>query len=544
MSLVDRVRGDRGVVPVDVLVRRISALQRFVTATNGAVPDEALTKVRAVTGNASERLRLSGEHTVVALAGATGSGKSSLFNLLASGDISPVGVRRPTTGNAYACVWGYDGAGPLLDWLRVPQANRFAHHLTSDADEHAALAGLVLLDLPDFDSVLEEHRLEVDRLLSLVDLVVWVTDPQKYADQVIHERYLRTFRHHRDITVVLLNQADRLSPADTARCVNDLARLLAADGLATVPVFAVSAVGQPGAEELRNRLARSVAARHAALTRLAADVDEVVGELSPLVEADLGREPVSARSVTVLVESLTAAAGLPAVADATVHAYRHRAMRAMGWPVTRWLRRARPDPLRRLHLEQPADATSLPAPAPAERSAVALAVRTLAEQAAKPLPEPWPEAVLAAARSRVQDLPDALDTAIARTDLGLTRSPWWWRLVGAVQWLATVAALAGLAWLVVRLAFVALALPDVVTPKVGALPLPTLLLFGGLTVGVLVALLVRPLVAAAARRAGVRASRRLRTAVEAVAEEYVVAPLRAVLARYTSARAALSDARR
>ena len=55
---------------------------------------------------AGARLALSRDHTVVALAGATGSGKSSLFNALARLELSPVGVRRPTTGVAHACVWG------------------------------------------------------------------------------------------------------------------------------------------------------------------------------------------------------------------------------------------------------------------------------------------------------------------------------------------------------------------------------------------------------------------------------------------------------
>ena len=49
----------------------------------------------------------------------------------------------------------------------------------------------MLLDLPDHDSTVAAHRLEVDRLVALVDVLVWVLDPQKYADAAIHERYLR-----------------------------------------------------------------------------------------------------------------------------------------------------------------------------------------------------------------------------------------------------------------------------------------------------------------------------------------------------------------
>ena len=52
-----------------------------------------------------DRLRLSAAHTIVALAGATGSGKSSLFNALTGLDLAAVGVKRPTTSWATACAW-------------------------------------------------------------------------------------------------------------------------------------------------------------------------------------------------------------------------------------------------------------------------------------------------------------------------------------------------------------------------------------------------------------------------------------------------------
>ncbi|MCP4083987.1 MAG: ABC transporter [Actinomycetia bacterium] len=109
--------------------------------------------------------------TVVALAGPTGAGKSSLFNALCGADISTTGVRRPTTGAVHGCVWG-DGAESLLNWLGVTHR----HHLPAG---DSGLDGLVLLDLPDFDSTATAHRVEVDRLVELVDLLVWVIDPQK-----------------------------------------------------------------------------------------------------------------------------------------------------------------------------------------------------------------------------------------------------------------------------------------------------------------------------------------------------------------------------
>ncbi|MFC8552170.1 GTPase, partial [Streptomyces sp. NPDC057273] len=68
---------------------------------------------------ASARQRLSARHTVVAVAGATGSGKSTLFNALAGVQISDTGLRRPTTSAPIACSWT-DGAAGLLDRLAIP----------------------------------------------------------------------------------------------------------------------------------------------------------------------------------------------------------------------------------------------------------------------------------------------------------------------------------------------------------------------------------------------------------------------------------------
>jgi hypothetical protein len=237
------------------------------------------------------------------------------------------------------------------------------------------------------------------------------------------------------------------------------------------------------------------------------------------------------------------------VTEATERAYRHRAGAAMGWPVVRWLRRLRPDPLHRLHLpastnpEAPVAVTSVPDPDAAQRAAVGLAIRRVGETASAPLPTPWPAAVAEAARSKLADLPDALDRAVAGTDIGLNRTPIWWRVVGALQWLATLGAIVGLGWLVVGYVVRALGLPRLEHPMVGEVPVPTVLLLGGLLLGALIALLIRPVVKWAARRARARAETRLRAAVTDVAREYVVAPVRVVLHAYAEAREALAVAR-
>jgi ribosome biogenesis GTPase A len=550
-GIVGRVRGalkGERRVDADVLVRRVDGLDRFLRAVDGHLPPDRLVDAHTVVERAGARLKLSREHTVVALAGSTGSGKSSLFNALAGLNLSPVGVRRPTTGVAHACVWGTpEGATKLLDWIGVLPRHRFARESALDADDEASLRGLVLLDLPDFDSVERSHRIEVDRLLGLVDLVIWVVDPQKYADKVLHRSYLREFHRHRDVTVVVLNQADLLTPADVARLLTDLRQLLESDGLGGVPAIATSAVDPAGLAELRALLEDAVASRQAVLRRLSGDVDMVADQLQPMI-GPVADNSVDRDTIKRLANALASSAGVPAVAEATERAYRHRAGAATGWPLVRWLRRLRPDPLRRLHLPESAEpdgpvaATSVPDPDAAQRSAVGLAIRGVVDAAGAPLPAPWPAAVADAARSRLVDLPDALDRAVATTDIGLTRAPVWWRLVGALQWLATLGAVVGLGWLVVGYVVRALGLPALEHPMIGRVPVPTLLLLGGLLLGLLTALLVKPVVRLAARRARARAEGRLRSAVTEVGREYVVTPVRGVLHSYAEAREALGIA--
>src|ERR1700758_3815040 len=201
-----------------------------------------------------ERMRMSASHTVVALAGGTGSGKSSLFNALAGASFSPAGVMRPTTKHLHACVWGVEGAAPLLDWLSVQRRHRYGRASALDQGE-ASLTGLLLLDLPDHDSVVTGSAAMVDRLVKLADMLVWVLDPLKYADASVHWRYLVPLAGHAAVTTVVLNQADTLDPDQAADCRSDLRRLLDSEGLTEIQVVVTSATTGAGLNDLRRLLA-------------------------------------------------------------------------------------------------------------------------------------------------------------------------------------------------------------------------------------------------------------------------------------------------
>ena len=238
--------------------------------------NQLLDDAEAVLKRAGERLRLSGNHTVVALAGGTGSGKSTLFNALSGATFSPPGVTRPMTRHVHACVWNMQGAAPLLDWLGVQRRHRYARASVLDTGE-SDLDGLILLDLPDHDSVVTASMAAVDRLSKLADMVIWVLDPQKYADAAVHNRYLIPLAGHAAVFTVVLNQIDVLPQQQARDCEEDLRRLLDAEDLLDTPLYPVSARTGAGLDELRALLMETVTRSRAVTDRIAADIDAVIG---------------------------------------------------------------------------------------------------------------------------------------------------------------------------------------------------------------------------------------------------------------------------
>ncbi len=516
---------------------RLTALRAAASLAGGRVDDEPIERATAVVERAGARLDLGLEATVVALAGPTGAGKSSLFNALAGEALAEPGHRRPTTSTATAAIWGDEAGDDLLDWLVVPRRHRL----------DGTLDGLVLLDLPDFDSVAATHRVEADRVIALADLVVWVVDPQKYADGVLHDEYLRPRAGSSDTMLVVLNQADRLDPAARRACIADIDRLLTLDGLPDVPVLAVSATDGMGIAELRDELERRVRRREQALARIAADAAAAASQLAEAVGTDGAPGDIRRQEVDHLAASLASAAGVPTVVRAVRAAHRRRGALATGWPVVRGLRRLRPDPLRRLRLDRsaaeagdPTPRTSLRAASPVQVAQADNAARQLAAHAAGDLREPWPRLLRVAATSNDSRLHDRLDAAVAGSDLRM-RKPYWWRAVGALQWVLLVASIIGAIWLAGIAALDFLQLDEVVpTPELEQLPVPTLLAVGGALAGVVLALLSGFLNRfGAARRARI-ADRTLRCQVRDVGRELVIAPVE----RELQARAELLHALR
>lgn len=529
---------------------RIEGLEAATDAARGRLDDALIDESRAIVDRAASRLKLSADHTVVGIAGATGSGKSSTFNALTGLELSAVGVRRPTTSWATACVWGREGADELLEWLGIPPRHQTTRDSMLDTRrEDNALDGVVLLDLPDHDSTEVTHYLEVDRLVQLVDMLVWVLDPQKYADAAIHDRYLAPLKTHDEVMVVVLNHIDTVPEERRQSMLDDVRRLLDADGLQRVPVIGLSARKGAGMAELKGEISRRVSAKKMTRVRLEADLKAAAVRMEAACGTGKTRSLPEGR-VRDLEAAFADAAGVPTVVDAVERSTRLRAGRATGWPVVAWFSRLKPDPLKRLHLDLGAEGkkltgrsrTSMPQTTQVERARVDTEVRALSDDVSAGLGRSWVEAIRRASVARLPELNDRLDRALGDTDLGATKIPGWAGAVRLLQWVLIVAALGGGGWLAALAIMGYLKLPDVTTPEVGGFPIPTLMLLGGIVLGVLLAIVCRGLVAMTARRRASAADKRLREAVRKVSDELVVKPVEAELLAYTTVRNGLAKA--
>ncbi|MGC3954379.1 MAG: 50S ribosome-binding GTPase [Propionicimonas sp.] len=522
---------------------QVAALRRAVDAAAGRSDAGVLAQADEVVRRAGERVAFDGEFTVVALAGATGSGKSSLFNALTGTELAQIAVRRPTTAKAMGVTWGSALPHELLDWLDIPRR----HLIATAADD--PLAKLVLLDLPDHDSTEVAHRLTVDKLVERVDALIWVVDPQKYADAALHDGYLKPLAPYSHLMLVVLNQADLLRPDELEHCLEDLRRLLDSEGLRSTPVMVTSALRGTGIDGLREVLAQTVAGKQAAVRRLQTDVKVAAGRLADELG---GRSPskhgLSKPARAELTTALAEAAGVPTVVDGVRRSWTKRGRAATGWPFLSWIGRLRRDPLQRLRLELPAGSaeigrTALPTATPVQQARVEAALRSLTDQAASGLPKGWTEAVRAAARTNQAVLPARLDTAIAATDLRTRRGAAWWGLFGVLQWLLVAAVLVGGLWHLYSLLGPLWQLPRLPELLWQGTPVPTWLLGGGVLAGLLLALLGRGLVLIGAGSRARAAEKSLRAAIAVVTDEQVLQPVQAELDRYAAAVQAIAEAR-
>ena len=260
----------------------LAALDDAVDAA--PVLDLDTARARRVLGDARQRLGFAGSAYVLAFVGGTGVGKSSLLNSLAGGVVSAASARRPTTAAPVAWVAesARDETAPLLGWLDVREIRDH---------RSGAFADVAILDLPDVDSTTPEHRARVDELLPRVDAVVWVADPEKYRDAVLHDEYLRRWAPRLARQLVVLNKADRVG-ADAERLREHLAASLRAEGIENVGVAVTSAAPDGDTSELRDWIVDGVEAKRVMAERIAAELRDASLDLATRAGVLQGAKPL------------------------------------------------------------------------------------------------------------------------------------------------------------------------------------------------------------------------------------------------------------
>jgi len=517
---------------------------------------EELTQARDVLTQASHRRRLAPQTTVAALLGATGSGKSSLTNAMAGSEVSRTARTRPTTTQPLAVVPDTAAeATELLDWLSIN------HRVRVDGG-WALGETTVLVDLPDIDSDEPAHRAIAERMAGKVDVLVWVLDPEKYADGVVHRDFLIPMAAHAEVMVVALNQVDRLDPESRDAVLADLRRILDREGLGAVSVIAVSARTGQGVETLARTVASVASNRLASARSLAAHAQRAARELGERMGliAPSGRgaptpgpadqqEPQVRQSLTALRQAAASLAGVDVVSQAVEGSDRHRARTRVGWFWLRWIGHLRRDPLRALHLgtgrpssPKSADAersdgatgsgvidlTSLPPAGPAATGRLRSSAHVYAVAVCSALPGDLAAQAVLRSDERAERLAEPLELAVAQVDYGTWKRPVWWKAANVLQWVTALAALIGGLWLVaIHVLEDYLLLISIDVPRWGAVPWPTVLLLGGLLIGLVLAGLGTFLAGLQARRHRRRIVERLRRATDEVVNAELIEPLRA-----------------
>ncbi|MDR0782499.1 MAG: 50S ribosome-binding GTPase, partial [Propionibacteriaceae bacterium] len=440
----------------------LSSLLVAIDACRGRVDPIALGRAQTLVERIGRRLSLSRDVTVIALAGATGSGKSSLFNALTRTALARPGVQRPMTRQAMAATFGTHETTELLDWLGI--TNR--HILPG-----GKLDGIVLVDLVDNDSIALGHQEEVDRILEVVDEFFWVVDPQKYADATLHEQYLRRYSGHQSVMTFVLNQMDRLSAREAADIRQDFVKILQEDGIARPVVCQVSALTGHGIAALRRRASQVAKSKQSMVARLRADIlMHAKGLRGQLGLGQVG--PLTSGQLVNLTQACTDGAGVEQVGDAILASVKQRGAVATGWPLLSWISGLKDDPFKRLRFDRRrairalgggkgADGGDHVTPTrvhPIASARIESAVRALRIEAGANLPAGWQGPLDRVVREQAPTLPDAIDRAMVSCELDLTRSRPWWTVIRVLQWLILLTALGSAGWLLAPL-FTSMDLP-------------------------------------------------------------------------------------
>jgi len=201
-------------------------------------------------------------YLVIGIVGPNNAGKSALFNALVGRDLSPSlpagGATRRLVGAAHPDLLGRLAAEPTLARFRFQRAPSGAQTLPAaletSPDPTALLVAaepslpptVLLIDTPDFDSILADNRVASESLLAVADLVIAVVTRHSYQNREV-VTFLEHWLAHGRPWMLVYNESidDGVTRAHASKLAADL-------GTAPLALFAAphSLAIQRGAEPL------------------------------------------------------------------------------------------------------------------------------------------------------------------------------------------------------------------------------------------------------------------------------------------------------
>lgn len=161
-------------------------------------------------------------YLVAGIVGPNNAGKSALFNALAGEEVS---LSSPTGGATRQLVGALHpeleaallaeptlARFPLLEWKASEDATRALGERPTGSVPLIAKSlegmppGLLLIDTPDFDSILADNRIASESLLAVADLAIAVVTRHSYQNKEVVE-YLRRWLAHGRPWILVYNEA-------------------------------------------------------------------------------------------------------------------------------------------------------------------------------------------------------------------------------------------------------------------------------------------------------------------------------------------------
>ncbi len=244
------------------------------------------------------------------LGGSTGSGKSTITNTLARGDVSPAGVLRPTTRAPVLICHPQDeawflSADILPELPRVTGQHRpgdppVTGHVLQIRPVDSMLAGLAMIDAPDIDSVEDANRELATQLLASADLWLFVTTAVRYADAVPWEFLGRARQRGTELAIII----NRVPPGASGEIVPHLQSMLDEGGLPDVTIYPIEQT-----ELTDGRLPEAaIADLRTNLDSLAEDAERRASVVKSTLDGALASLPDRAREVHLAAKAQDAAA--------------------------------------------------------------------------------------------------------------------------------------------------------------------------------------------------------------------------------------------